>query len=86
MLYICMPTVLTVGKVRVVIYTNDHPPPHVHAVRGNEARAKFNLNGPDGPVELVEQEGFSRSDISHIGQAIAEALTDICKRWSDIHG
>jgi len=53
-----MPTVLTIGNTRVVIYTNDHPPPHVHAVRRDGALAKPELNCPAGPVTLVEQSGF----------------------------
>ncbi len=81
-----MPTVLRLGKIRVVIYSNDHPPPHVHAVMGDEARAKFNLNCPEGPVELVEQEGFKLADIRQIGMAIAENLTAICAKWNEIHG
>lgn len=81
-----MPTVLRLGNIRVVIYSNDHPPPHVHAVKGDTARAKFNLNCPDGPVELVEQEGFKLAEIRHIGMAVAEELTAICRKWSEIHG
>lgn len=81
-----MPTVLQLGNIRVVIYTNDHPPPHVHAVKGNTARAKFNLNGPDGPVELVEHQGFKLTEIRKIGVAIADNLTVICAKWSEIHG
>ncbi len=81
-----MPTVLRIGRVRVVIYPNDHPPPHVHAVRGNEARAKFALNCPSGPVELIEQDGFRLADVRRIGTAIAEALAVACAKWSEVHG
>jgi len=81
-----MPTVLRLGKARVVIYSNDHPPPHVHAVKDDTARAKFNLNCPNGPVELVEQQGFKLAEIRQIGEAIAENLTTICVKWSEIHG
>ena len=81
-----MPTVLTAGKVRVVIYTNDHPPAHVHAVRVNEARAKFELNCPEGPVRLVEHDGFRLAEINQIGGLIADDLGRICAMWSAIHG
>jgi Domain of unknown function (DUF4160) len=38
-----MPTVLPVFKGwRVVIYPNDHRPPHVHVI-GTEAHARFEL-------------------------------------------
>ena len=53
-----MPTVLTLRNIRVVIFTNDHPPPHVHAIKANLAAARFKLNCPDGPVELWTTKGF----------------------------
>jgi hypothetical protein len=78
-----MPTVLLIRYVRVVIYPNDHAPPHVHAVQGNEARAKFHLNCPQGPVEQI---GFRLGEAREILAAIAENLPDICARWRAIHG
>lgn len=81
-----MPTVLTVRNIRVVIYSNDHPPPHVHAVGRGWARAKFELNCPAGPVRLVEQVGFRPADVIEVGQAVAGRLEDICRQWSSIHG
>ncbi len=44
-----MPTVLRFDAYRVVIYTNDHCPAHVHVI-GPQGRAIFELNGPKGPV------------------------------------
>ncbi len=70
----------------MAIYSNDHPPPHVHAVKGNSARAKFSLSCPDGPVELVDQEGFKLAEIRQIGAAIADDLAAICVKWNEIHG
>ena len=81
-----MPTVLTLQNVRVVIYPNDHPPPHVHAIRRDGARAKFELNYPDGPIVMTDQIGFRPSDIAEIGAAIAANLTDIYHRWRVLHG
>jgi hypothetical protein len=77
---------LWVRNIRVVIYSNDHPPPHVHAVRGNDARAKFNLNCASGPVQLVGNEGFKKAETTEIGEAIAASLENICRKWSEIHG
>ena len=81
-----MPTVLTVRNIRVVIYANDHPPPHVHAVRANGAHAKFELNCPEGPVRLVGNAGFRLADIREIGRETAARLPALCARWSEIHG
>jgi hypothetical protein len=81
-----MPTVLNVRNTRVVIYSNDHPPPHVHAVRGNEACARFALNCPEGPVELMDHEGYKLAEIREIGAAIAASLPAICAKWKESHG
>ncbi len=81
-----MPTVLNVRNTRVVIYSNDHPPPHVHATRGNEARARFALNCPEGPVELMDHEGYKLVEIREIGEVIAASLPAICAKWKEIHG
>ena len=69
-----------------MIYPNDHPPPHVHAVRRDGARAKFELNCPEGPIVMVEQAGFRAVDIAEVGAVIAEALTAVCEQWRVHHG
>lgn len=79
-------TVLTLRNARIVIYSNDHPPPHVHAIKRDGARAKFELNCPLGPVILVEQIGFRSTEIAEIGVAVAAELSAICAKWSAIHG
>jgi hypothetical protein len=81
-----VPTVLTIRNIRVVIYSNDHPPPHVHAIRRDGARATFLLNCPDGPVVLTSQTGFRAADISEIGRSIAAELPAICAKWSTTRG
>ena len=81
-----VPTVLTIRNIRVAIYANDHPPPHVHAIRPGGGRAKFDLNCPNGPVRLVDQTGFRRVGIAEIGAAVAEELESICAEWRRIHG
>ncbi|MGI8840231.1 MAG: DUF4160 domain-containing protein [Caulobacteraceae bacterium] len=81
-----MPTVLRIGNIRVAIYANDHPPPHVHAIRPGGGRAKFELNYSGGPVLLVEQARFRGAEIAAIGSAVAAELSAICAHWRRIHG
>jgi hypothetical protein len=73
-----VPTVLTIRNIRVAIYSNDHPPPHVHAIRRGGALAKLQLNCPDGPVTLVGQTGFRAAEIAGIGMAVASVLPTMC--------
>jgi len=81
-----LPTVLTIPNIRVAIYANDHPPPHVHAIRRDGALAKFDLNCPRGPVTLAAQNRFRAPEISEIGMAVAANLPAICAQWRAIHG
>jgi hypothetical protein len=48
-----MPTILRFNGLRVVVYPNDHRPAHVHVI-GAGCEAVFNLNCPDGRLELRE--------------------------------
>jgi hypothetical protein len=86
MTYWSVPTLLTLGNVRVAIHSNDHPPPHVHAIGRDGARARFELTCPDGPVRLMEQAGFRPAEITRIGGAVAAELEAICAKWREIHG
>lgn len=80
-----MPTVLTMFGLRVVIYTNDHRPAHVH-VQGNGCEAVFNLHCPVGPPTLRENYGFSKKDLTRIVGALTASLPQICDEWSRVHG
>jgi uncharacterized protein DUF4160 len=81
-----VPTVLTIRNIRVTIYSNDHPPPHVHALKRGGALAKFALNCPSGPVILVDQSGFRPGEIAEIGNAVAADLPAMCEKWRAFHG
>jgi hypothetical protein len=80
-----MPTVLRIGGLRVVIYSSDHRPAHVH-VNGADGEAVFILNCPDGPATLRESYGFKRSGLGGIKDALNGALAVLCAEWSAIHG
>ena len=79
-----MPTVLRFGGVRVVIYPNDHRPAHVHVI-GRGCEAVFNLKCPAGPVELRENYGFSRREITQIEGMLMKHLNRSCGEWERIH-
>lgn len=79
-----MPTVLTVFKLRVVIYPNDHRPAHVHII-GNGCEAVFNLHCPKGPPELRENYGFSRQDLVKIASELIAYLPVLCDKWKEKH-
>lgn len=79
-----MPTILRLGGLRVVIYSNDHRPAHVHVI-GPAAEAVFFLNCPSGPPELRDNYGFSRADANRIADGLMKALAQLCNEWSTLH-
>ncbi|MGZ9200106.1 MAG: DUF4160 domain-containing protein [Caulobacteraceae bacterium] len=79
-----MPTVLRFNGLRVTIYPNDHRPAHVHVIGGG-AEAVFTLNCPDGPVELRETYGFTRTETGQIAAELDAALAHLCLEWRRIH-
>lgn len=82
--YASMPAVLRFLGLRVVIYPNDHRPPHVH-VMSQECEVVFHLQCPHGPPELRENFGFTRSQLKSIAEFLAGELMVLCTRWRDIH-
>ena len=84
-LYYLVPTVLKFGRVRVMIYTNDHRPAHVHVWKGQQ-EAVFNLNCPAGPIELRENYGFSLPEVNNLVRTLQPHVKFLCAAWEAIHG
>jgi hypothetical protein len=80
-----MPTVLRLPGLRIVIYTHDHLPPHVHA-QGPGGAAIFLLNCPDGPPTLREDQGLGLRECKRIGKELAAHAAALCAQWGEIHG
>lgn len=55
---------------RIVIYTQDHEPAHVHVT--GPGRAKINLLGPDGRPEVVDVVGIKKSDMRRLLTEVTE--------------
>lgn len=71
--------------MRVVIYPNDHRPPHVHVI-GQGHEAVFAMNGTRGIVTLRENYGFSRRDLVGIQNSLLQNLSELLQAWKEIHG
>ena len=80
-----MPTVLRFDGYGVIVYPADHAPAHVHVFGGGK-EAVFNLNCPNGPVELRENYGFSRLQVSSVRKRLNNAVAQLCHAWRQIHG
>ena len=76
-----MPTALRVDGLRVVLYPNDHRPPHVH-VLGAGTEAVFILNCPAGPPTLRGNYGFTTGELNRIASALPAVLTPFVSNGS----
>ena len=81
-----MPTVLPIFKGwRVVIYTNDHLPPHVHVI-GGEEHARFELLCDLAQVRFLSNIGFGLAQLKQIETYLLKHLAHLCREWGRIHG
>jgi hypothetical protein len=81
-----MPTALPIFKGRrVVIYANDHLPPHVHVI-GTEEHARFELLCDLGQVRLLSNIGFRLVQLRQVEIYLRTHLDHLCTEWGRIHG
>ena len=81
-----MPTVLPAFEGwRVVIYPNDHLPPHVHVI-GAEEHARFELLCDLGQVRLLSNIRFGLGQLKLIEAYLLNHLAHLCSEWGRIHG
>jgi hypothetical protein len=80
-----MGTLLRIDGWRVMIYSLDHPPAHVHLV-SPDGRAKIALNCPDGPVVPIEARGIDAGTLKRTLRLIENERLALCHAWRDIHG
>jgi hypothetical protein len=76
-----MPTVLRQDGYEVVIYFNDHPPPHVHAFKGG-GEAKINLN----PVQIAQAWQLNKATVRKAKRVVVENQLYLLERWQEING
>jgi hypothetical protein len=76
-----MGTVARFKSCRVVIYTKDHRPAHVHVI-GPGAKAVFLL---DDSLTLKRSKGFSESAIKNLREFLSESKSELKEAWYEIH-
>jgi hypothetical protein len=81
---IVVATVLRINGLRVVIYSNDHRPPHVH-VLGPNAEAVFQLSQVHEP-KLVSSFGFSGAKLNFVAEQLNAHAAWLFEAWAAIHG
>lgn len=77
-----MVTVHRETGLRIVIYTQDHQPAHVHVY--GDGDCKIDLCG-DTP-KLLRVNGMSKTDVRRALRIVGEQREVLLERWNDIHG
>jgi hypothetical protein len=81
-----MPNVLpAIRGWRVVIFTNDHRPPHVHVI-GPEESTRFELLCDLGAVKLIDNINFTLGELRLIEIYLIRHIALLCSEWGRIHG
>jgi Domain of unknown function (DUF4160) len=75
-----MPTVLREAGYQFIIFTSDHPPPHVH-VRREGKLAKVLLS----PIEFLRTGGLNSGEQSEILQITRNHHDFLLAEWDKLH-
>ena len=79
-----MVTIHRAHGLRVIIFTDDHEPAHVHVF--GDGQAKINLIGAAGTPELVWAVGMKANDLRRAVQLVEDHQDVFLARWREIHG
>jgi hypothetical protein len=79
-----MPTIFRQDGFRVVIYTDDHEPPHVHVLKG-ETEVKIDLGNAKTLPNVILLRG-KRSDATKALEIVIDRQTELLEAWRMIHG
>jgi hypothetical protein len=79
-----MVTIHRAHGLRVIIFTDDHEPAHVHVF--GDGQAKINLIGPNGAPTLVWVEGMKANELRRAVQLVRDQQEQFLARWREIHG
>jgi hypothetical protein len=77
-----VPTIFRVGKARVMIYPNDHPPPHVHVIAAEKHAVVLIAQ----PARVLRIKGFSKAEMGRIVKEIGVQFELLMRHWDTIYG
>jgi hypothetical protein len=80
-----MVTVFRVRRFRIVIFSNDHWPPHVQAI-GPDCEARIALGERGEHPRLMSNEGLTRAELEEVLVEVDEQIELLRQRWREVHG
>jgi hypothetical protein len=76
-----MPTVFTEGGFRFMIYLDDHPPAHVHAI-GADCVVRIGLE----PLEVLSSVGARANEVRRAAGIAERRREELLAAWRKHHG
>jgi hypothetical protein len=76
-----MPVIYREEGFRIVIWPNDHQPPHVHCFKANVEAVILLDSG-----RVREANGMSARDVCRAVEIVSEHQDLFLNRWREIHG
>jgi len=76
-----MITAIRASGLRVIIFTDDHEPAHVHGF--GDGHAKINLLGDP---KVVSVEGMTRGEVRKAMRLVSDHQSLLLAKWREIHG
>jgi hypothetical protein len=80
-----MPTVFRKDGFRVVIYTTDHLPAHVHVVNAN-GEVRIALGENQDPFIMGITGNISDREVAKSLKLVNSQQAELLNRWQEIHG
>lgn len=79
-----MPTIINKDGFRIIIYPDDHLPPHVHVIK-NDGEVKIDLGNDNSAPSIIEA-WMDKKSTKKAMQIVMENQDILLKAWGDIHG
>jgi Domain of unknown function (DUF4160) len=77
-----MPTIIRQDGFRIVIFPNDHIPPHVHVFKsGAEVRIELG----NEPTFLSVEGKIGNKDLAKALNLVVEHQIELLEKWKEIH-
>lgn len=81
-----MGTVMREPGWRFVIHTDDHAPPHVHAIRRGGGEVKVTIPRPDERVAVLRVKDLPTHEAMRAVRLVEEHRAQLMLAWEKIHG
>ncbi len=79
-----MPTIVRVGALRIIIYPDDHDPPHVHVLGDGET--KIGLGNSPIEIIVVFSANTKANERRRAEAAVREHHALLQRKWDELHG